>query len=341
MARGRKGIVKVVIWSGMSRSVPGWSAAMDRICAAGHEVIDPEAVGAVADHAELLAEADAMIVGTNPVGSTLLSATPAVRLIAKPGIGFDNIDVDAATGFGVGVSNTPGSNSDAVADHALALMLALRRNLVSLDSVTRRGQGWQHWPAIGDELHGAVVAVVGTGNIGAAVAKRLALGFDATVLAYDVTPRPDLETSLGVRYGSLAEILPQADVVTVHVPLFAATRGLLGRQEIASMKPGAILINAARGGVVDEQALADALREERIAGAGIDVFSTEPAEDSVFFSLPNVIVTPHIAGYSRASLTRARLMIADDVISALAGQPRHLVNPDVLQSPNNRLVNRT
>ncbi|HEX5121141.1 MAG TPA: NAD(P)-dependent oxidoreductase [Pseudonocardiaceae bacterium] len=318
----------VLVWSNMRREVPGWAEAMTLIRDAGHTVVDP-GFGDF-DQRHLLAGADALIVGSNPVDAGLLRSAGRARLVAKPGIGVDNIDVAAATELGIGVSNTPGSNSDTVADHALALMLALLRNVVSLDAVTRTGHGWDTWPVIGRELHGAVVAVLGTGNIGAAVVKRLARGFDCTVLANDVAPRPDLERDFGVRYGPLAEILPLADVVTVHVPKLPSSVGLLGEREIACLKSDAIVVNAARDGVVDEDALAAALRDGRIAGAAIDVFTGEPAVDSVFFGLPNTIVTPHIAGYSRASMTRARIMLAEDVVAALDGRPRHLVNPGVL-----------
>lgn len=326
----------VLVWSNMRRDVPGWAEAMELIQNAGHTVVDPGFGDLGQRH--LLADADAVIVGSNPVDADLLRSAARARLVAKPGIGVDNIDVAAASELGIGVSNTPGSNSDTVADHALALMLALLRNVVSLDAVTRAGRGWETWPVIGRELHGAVVAVVGTGNIGAAVVRRLVRGFDATVLAYDVAPRPDLERDYGVRYGTLAEILPQADVVTVHVPKLPSSEGLIGRREIAALRSSAILVNAARDGVVDEAALADALRDGRIAGAAIDVFTGEPVRESVFFGLPNTIVTPHIAGYSQASMVRARTMLAEDLIAALDGRPRHLVNPDIMASGPNRLT---
>jgi D-3-phosphoglycerate dehydrogenase len=328
----------VVIWSDMRRDVPGWAEAMALLESVGHTIVDPGADGIDDRDYGLLQDADALIVGGNRIDGDLLRASERARLVAKPGIGVDTVDVSAATQRGIGVSNTPGSNSDAVADHAVALMLALLRNVVTLDASTRSGRGWQTWPVIGRELHGATVAVLGTGNIGAAVVRRVACGFDARVLAYDVAPRPELVSEYGVQYGPLAEILPQADVVTVHVPMLPTSRGLIGPAEIASIKPDAILINCSRGGVVDEPALAEALRKGRIAGAGVDVFTTEPATESPFFDLPNTIVTPHIAGYSQASMTRARITVAEDVLAAFAGQPRHLVNPEVLGTPDDRIT---
>jgi D-3-phosphoglycerate dehydrogenase len=331
---------QVAVWSSTRRDVPGWAEAMALLTAAGIEIVDPgpDAPKDPSRAAPLLSDADALIVGTDPIPESLLASAPRLRLVSKPGIGVDRIDVAAATRRGIGVANTPGSNSDTVADHTIGLMLAVLRRVVTLDAVTRTGRGWESWPVVGGELAGATVAVLGTGDIGRAVIRRLAGGFGSRVSAYDVAPDALLTQKYGVVYGPLHEILPTADVVTVHVPLLDSTRGLLGAPEFALMKPTAVVVNAARGGVVDEAALHDALVEGRIAGAALDVFADEPLGASPLRDHPGVVLTPHIAGYSERSLVRARLMLAADIVDALAGEPRHLVNPEVLDSPHNRIV---
>jgi D-3-phosphoglycerate dehydrogenase len=331
---------RVAVWSTTRRDVPGWAPAMDLLEAAGLDVVDPgpEAPTDPSRADALLSDADALIVGTGPVPESLLAKAPRLRLVSKPGIGVDRIDVAAATRMGIGVGNTPGSNSDTVADHTIALVLAVLRRLVPLDAATRAGHGWDSWPVVGGELAGATVAVLGTGDIGRAVICRLAGGFGARILAHDLAPDARLAREYDVTYGALDEILPDADVVTVHVPLGDSTRGLLGARELAMLKPTAVVVNAARGGVVDESALCDALAHGRIAGAALDVFEEEPLGLSPLLEHPRVVLTPHIAGYSERSLVRARLMLAEDIVAALAGMPRHLVNPEVLDSPHNRIA---
>lgn len=331
---------RVAVWSSTRRDVPGWAQAMALLREAGVEVDDPgpDAPRDPGRADDLLSDADALIVGTDPVPESLLAKAPQLRLVSKPGIGVDRIDVAAATRLGIGVGNTPGSNSDTVADHTIGLVLAVLRRLVPLDAATRDGHGWDSWPVVGGELAGATVAVIGTGSIGRAVIRRLVAGFGCRVLTYDVTPDPFLEEEYAVTYGTLDEILPAADVVTVHVPLLDSTRGLLGTRELALLRPTAVVVNAARGGVVDEAALYDALVDGRIAGAALDVFADEPLGASPLRDHPGVVLTPHIAGYSERSLVRARLMLAEDILAALSGEPRHLVNPEVLDSPHSRIV---
>ncbi len=331
--------MRVVVLANLSRTLAGWEQAMAMLRDAGHEVVDPGPEQLAEPQAAVWAkEADGLLVGLNPIGRAILEAARGVRVVAKPGIGVDNIDVAAATELGIAVCNTPGSNADAVADHTLALLLAVLRNLLDLDRRTRSGRGWERWPYVGAQLAGKTAAVIGLGQIGKAVARRMVLGFGMRALAYDLAPDPDWARELGVRYGALAEILPLADVVSVHVPLSESTWRLVGPRELALLRPHAVLVNTARGGVVDEAALAEALRHGKLAGAGVDVFEREPCERSPLFELDNVVLTPHIAGYSPEASVRSRLMTAENLIEAFAGRPRHLVNPRVTARPNYRLA---
>lgn len=319
------------MWSNSRRDMPGWAEAFALLADAGLEIFDPGPDDLSEERAAVLADADALIVGLNRVSRQMLAQAERVRVIAKPGIGTDLIDLDAATESGIFVCNTPGSNSDAVADHAIALALAVLRNVVELDAATRSGHGWERdWPRIGRQLSEGVIAVIGTGNIGKAVIKRIVCGFGATAVAFDLVPDPQVEERFGVRYGPLEEILPQADVVTVHLPLSSATCGLIGEPELELLKPSAVIVNTARGGIIDERALAEALIAGRIAGAGIDVFEVEPCVDSPLFSAPNIVLTPHVAGYSEPAARRSRIMTAENVVRGLAGNPTNLVNPEVL-----------
>jgi phosphoglycerate dehydrogenase-like enzyme len=270
------------------------------------------------------------IASTDPFTAEVLRAHPALRVIARVGVGVDSIDVPVATELGVCVATTPGANEATVADHALAMMLAVLRRVPEHDAGVRRGE-WNrtgaHTPRL---LHGATVGIVGFGHIGRLVAERLA-GFGTTVLAHD----PAVSTAVGVRLVGLDELLRTSDVVTVHVPLVPATRQLIGAAQLAMMRPGAVLVNTARGPVVDEAALLAALGSGTIGGAALDVFDVEPPPSaSPLFDLPNVILSPHIGGLSTASVAEMTMRCAHAVVAVLRGQePDHLANPDVRRSP--------
>jgi D-3-phosphoglycerate dehydrogenase len=319
--------MRVVIWSNVGRHMPGWPEAFDVLQKAGHEVVDPGPEDVSEDHAiEVLAEADATLVSTNPVPRVVLEAAPRLKIVSKVGVGVDNIDQVAASELGIRVTNTPGTNDDAVADHAIGLALAVMRDIPRLDALVREGRGWEVWPFVGAELAGAQVAVLGTGHIGRAVIKRLVGGFSATVVAYDPFPDESLVSEYGVAYADLDDALTGADLVMVHVPLVEATRNLIGARELTLLPPSAFLVNPSRGGIVDEDALAAAVREGRLAGAGVDVFADEPAVSNVLFGVPRIVVTPHVAGHSAEGSTRSRVGAATNIVNTLAGRPTNQVN---------------
>lgn len=307
------------------------------LSAAGHEVIDSEDGWQRASALSLLSEADAIVVGLNEFPRSLVEAATKALVVAKPGVGVDNIDVEAATGSGILVCNTPGSNAESVADHTIGLALAAFRNIVGLDAQTRNGTGWDQWPYVGAQLSGKCLGVVGTGHVGAAVVRRGVHGFGMSAIAFDLRPDPVLERDYGLIYTNLDDVLRNCDVLTIHTPLLASTRSLIRDQELRLMRPQSILVNTSRGGIVDEAALAAALAEGRLAGAAVDVFETEPAVSSPLFTAPNTVLTPHVAGYSAEASLRSRVMTAENVVAALRGEPLHVVNDSLLSAPNCRL----
>jgi phosphoglycerate dehydrogenase-like enzyme len=274
----------------------------------------------------LMRDAFAGIVSTDRFDATVFAACPRLRILARVGVGYDTIDVDAATAAGIAVTTTPGANAETVADHALALMLAATRRIVEEDAAVRRGAWLRGGAHAGWDLHGRTIGIVGLGVIGRAVARRLR-GFDCRLLAYDIAPqRVD-----GVELVRLDELLRRADVITVHVPLLPGTRRLIGAAELALLRPGAILVNTSRGGVVDEAACAAALRDGRLRAAGIDVFEDEPPAASPLLGLPNVTLTPHVAGISVGSIGAMLGAAVHSVLAVLHGErPDGLLNPEAL-----------
>jgi glyoxylate reductase len=249
-------------------------------------------------------------------------------------VGFDNIDVPAATRRGVVVTNTPDVLTETVADFAFTLMLAASRRLVEADTLTRAGE-WKTWSPLmlaGQDMHHAMLGLVGVGRIGAAVARR-AKGFEMRVIYYDVVRRPDLEQSLGIEYRNLNEVLREADVISVHVPLTEQTRHLISRDQFRLMKKTAVFVNTSRGPVVDQAALAEALRNRTIYAAGIDVFEKEPVPaDDPLLGLDNVVVAPHIASASIPTRIRMATLAAENLVATLQGKrPPTPVNPEVLE----------
>jgi D-3-phosphoglycerate dehydrogenase len=310
-----------------------WDPALARLEEAGLRVDDKRSTEAVslASVAEG-AGTRALVVGLEALPGSVIAAVPGLVVVAKPGAGVDNIDLQAATDHGVMVCNTVGSNADAVADHTFALMLAVLRQIPALDARVRRGEGWSPWPPIvGAELWGKTLGVVGTGSIGKAVVRR-APGFAMRVLAHDPVHDPDLASGAAVSYVDLDELLARSDLVTLHLPLLPETRGLIGRDAFARMRPGSYFFNLSRGPLVDEEALAEALRSGHLAGAASDVFENEPPPlDGPLLQAPNLILTPHVAGFSHEAVRASRLQVADVVLRALRGEtPDTLVNHDVL-----------
>jgi phosphoglycerate dehydrogenase-like enzyme len=277
--------------------------------------------------AELMDGAVGGIVSTDPFDEGVFARCTGLRVLARVGVGLDTVDVDAATDAGVAVTITPDLNTATVADHTLALMLACCRRLLENDRSTRGG-AWDRGGSLnGTDLTGATVGLVGVGSIGHAVARRLA-GFDVTVLGSDLLGvASDLVEPVG-----LDELLRRADIVSLHVPLTAATRGMIGARELGLMRDGAILVNTSRGGIVDELALEAHLREGRLAAAGVDVFAREPPLGSPLLTMDHVVVTPHIAGISVRTQQRMLEMAVRSVIDVVDGRhPKGLVNPDALE----------
>ena len=245
------------------------------------------------------------------VTADLLAAAAALKVIGRAGIGVDNIDVAAATERGVVVMNTPYGNSITAAEHAIAMMFALARQIPAADRSTQAGK-WEKSRFMGVELFGKTLGIVGCGNVGAIVASR-ALGLEMKVIAYDPFLSPERAQAIGVEPVPLDDLLARADFITLHTPLTDATRNLIDKRAIANMKPGARLINCARGELVVEQDLAAALAEGRLAGAAIDVFSDEPATESPLFGLPNFVATPHLGAATSEAQENVALQIAEQM----------------------------
>jgi len=268
----------------------------------------------------------ALICGAEPITAEVLRASDNLRLVMKHGVGVDNIDIEFATAMGVLVANTPDTNTEAVADLTIGLMLVLLRKICEANVATHLGR-WE--PFIGHELGTMKVGVVGTGRIGGGVIKRLS-AFDSEILAYDVNPRQDLASKYGVHYVSLEELLAVSDIVTLHVPLTKETKNMIGPRELDLMKRNACLINVARGEIVDEKALYDRLRSKRIAAAALDVFAKEPPRANPLLQLDNVILTPHIGAYTYEAIERMDRLCASIIVEVFNGkQPPYILNPKV------------
>ncbi|MFT4280861.1 2-hydroxyacid dehydrogenase [Microbacterium sp.] len=262
----------------------------------------------------------AVVTLTERVDAEFLDAAgPNLRLVANVAVGFDNIDVAEAQRRGVAVSNTPGVLDDATADHTFAMILAVTRRVAEADRFVRSGTPWVWGPRmfVGLDLSGGTkLGVIGIGRIGRAVARR-AQAFSMTVLGYDPQYEPGDRVD-GVRMLSLPDLLAESDIVSVHVPLLPATRHLIDAAAIASMKDGAYVINAARGGIVDEKALIAALRSGKLAGAALDTFEGEPHVDPELLEIESVVLQPHIASAGSATRSRMCLLALDNVREVLA-----------------------
>jgi D-3-phosphoglycerate dehydrogenase / 2-oxoglutarate reductase len=253
------------------------------------------------------------------VDAALVAAGERLRVVARAGVGLDNIDVDAAAAAGITVLNAPDGNTIAAAEHTLALLLAVARRIPAADAALRAGE-WGRARTVGIELRGRTLGIIGLGRIGLAVADR-ARAFGMPVVGFDPYASSDVVLRHGIELASLPDLLARADVVTVHVPLTDETAHLLDAGALARLKPGAIVLNLARGGVVDEAALAEALQEGRLWGAGVDVYEREPPTESPLLSAPNVVLTPHIAASTAEAQIAVAVEIAERVIGALAMAP--------------------
>lgn len=259
-----------------------------------------------------LAEADALIVrSATTVDRALIEAAPRLRVIARAGTGVDNVDVDAATERGILVMNAPGANSVSVAEHAIALMLALSRGVAAADAAMKRGI-WDKKKLVGAELRGKTLGIVGLGRIGQEVAAR-ARGFGMVIVAHDPFISEQVAASMDITLSSLDDLCAQADYITLHVPATVETRHLMGRERLATCKAGVRIVNTARGELIDEAALADAIEAGSVAGAGLDVFENEPPGESRLVKLRQVVATPHIA----ASTVEAQELVGIETAAAV------------------------
>ena len=277
-------------------------------------------------------DAAGLLVRTAELPGSVISAGKVLKAIGRHGVGFDNIDVKAATARKIPVCITPRANALSVAEHVLALMLALAKRIIPFDAATRKNQ-WEVRNSPGCvDLDGKVIGIIGMGRVGTLVCKKAIGAFDMKVLAYDPLVPPSVMEQAGATVvKEIPELIKAADVVTVHVPSSPETRHLIGEKTLALMKPTAYLINTARGPLVDEAALAKALREKKIAGAGVDVFDPEPPKaDNPLFGLPNVILTPHSAALTTECMIRMATHAAQAIIDVLEGRrPEGVVNPEV------------
>lgn len=301
------------------------AVAAERLTAAGHtvdqidahespspDVLALKAVGVDAILCTLSERIDAAL---------LDAAGPQLRIVANLAVGYENIDLDACRARGVWATNTPGVLTDATADLAWALILATARRVVEGDGLVRRGEwpGWAPLQLLGRELRGATLGIVGAGRIGVAVGLR-AIPFGMSVIYAHPRECCELDSAASARRVSLAELLREADFVSLHIPMRPENRHLIGRAELAAMKPGAILINTARGAVVDEAALVEGLRAGRPAAAGLDVYEFEPRVSAGLVELPNAVLLPHLGSATTQARTRMAEMAADNLIAALSGR---------------------
>jgi D-3-phosphoglycerate dehydrogenase / 2-oxoglutarate reductase len=266
-----------------------------------------------------VADTDALVVrSATQVTAEVLAAARNLKVVGRAGIGLDNIDVEAATRQGVMVVNAPQSNIISAAEHTVALILAQARNIPQAHAALRAGR-WERSRFQGTELYGKTVGIIGLGRVGTLVAHRL-LAFGVRLLAYDPYVSAERAAQMDIELGTLEDVLARADVVTIHLPKTPETVGLLGTEQLARMKPGARLINTARGGIVDEAALAKAVESGHLAGAALDVFAEEPTTASPLFEVDSVVVTPHLGASTAEAQDKAGIAIAEQLLLALDGQ---------------------
>jgi len=261
------------------------------------------------------------------VSARVMDSAPKLKVVGRHGAGVDNIDIEAATERGIQVVNTPDAPTEAVAEHVIATMIVLARRILEADKAIREGRWDFRYSTPGQELTGKILGVVGMGRIGYRLSEIAALGLGMKILYCDIVANKNAEEKLGAKKMDLNELLVSSDVVTLHVPATPTTKHLINASKLKLMKPSSFLINAARGSIVDIEALYDALKDGKLLGAGIDVFEEEPPPvDMPILKLPNVVITPHTAGQTEQAVT-AMSMVAEDIIRVINGQkPRYSVN---------------
>jgi len=299
-----------------------------RLDALGELLVYDSVPASTEEFIERIRDAEIVIVGRYGFNSEAIRSAQRLKMISLWQTGFDNVDLEAATERGVVVSNVPNYAFDSVAEFVFALTLNLIRKVHLADMDLRKGIfDWRYY--IGNQLMGKTLGVLGTGNIGRRVI-QIAHGFNMNVLSTTAHPSTEKAKALGVKFVDMDTLLSESDIVTLHVPLVPETKHMIGMPQLAMMKPTAILINTTRGGVVDESALVDALRQRRIAGAGLDVFEKEPLPmDSPLLELHNAVLTPHIAFLSEESIDECTYICVENVEMFVRGKPQNVVNPSV------------
>ena len=290
----------------------------EQLEAAGYEVVR-NTTGGILDKdcmKALIADCAGIIVGVDPLDAEVLACAPKLRAISKYGVGVDNIDLDYCNAHGIKVSRTVGANSEAVADYAMGLMLAVARRIPAID---RRCREMDWGKLTTRDVSHATLGLFGLGAIGRHVAKR-ARGFDMKIMAYDPFWPEDFARENGIVRADAETIFREADFISLHLPLMPETEGFVGEKELSMMKPTAILVNTARGALVDEKALLSALREKRIYGAGLDAFAHEPPEDDAWFTLDNVVLGSHCAASTTGATRNMGRMATDNLIRDLKGE---------------------
>ncbi len=328
---------------------------MSRVKVLVARAVFPEVVGRLEQHFEvesnpadhifskpeliqrLQGKAGAFTTGSERIDAEVLAACPQLRVVANMAVGYNNFDIPACTAASVLATNTPDVLTESTADFGFALMMATARRMAESERFLRRGE-WTRWAYdmfTGSDVHGATLGILGMGRIGQAIARRGALGFGMKVIYHNRSQlSPEQEAPLGARYVDKATLLREADHLVLVLPYSSSSHHSIGALELAQMKPTATLTNVARGGIVDDAALAMALAQGRIAAAGLDVFEGEPAVHPDLLTLPNVVLTPHIASATVATRRAMADLAADNLIAALTGgRPPTPINPEVLGRP--------
>jgi len=272
---------------------------------------------------KLIKDVDGIIIGIDELSAEIIEEANELKVISKYGIGLDNIDINMATNKKIVVTNTPTANVDAVADLTFGLILSLARRVPEAD---RKTKGAKWGKIIGKSVWEKTIGIIGLGKIGRQVVKR-AKGFEMNILVFDIVKDKKFAQKYGIKYVDLEKLLRQSDYITIHIPLNDATRNMISYEELEKMKKDAFLINTSRGGIVDEEALYDALRNNKLRGAALDVYNNEPLRESPLKELDNVIMTPHIGAYTEEAIENMSIQAAQNLIDVLEGrEPQNRVN---------------
>lgn len=298
---------------------------MEMLKGKGYEIVKNETGKPLnnKEMSELIEDVDGIIIGIDDLNAGIIKQAHNLNVISKYGVGVDNIDIKAATTQGIVVTNTPKANIDAVADLTFALMLALARRIPEADRETKAGN-WKKF--IGTSVWRKKLGVIGLGKIGRQVVKR-ARGFEMEILCYDIIQDEEFARQFGVRYVDLETLLKESDYITIHTPLNNATKGIIGYKELEMINENAFLINTSRGGIIDEKALYDALKNNKIKGAALDSYKDEPLKNSPLVELKNIIMTSHNGAYTKEAINNMGVQAAQNLIDVLEGrEPENRIN---------------